>query len=120
MFDGAGDPIKDDLFIILGVRKAGDAASSEGRSEVEDAVIKLMQNELGLEVILAGSTKIKLGTSIDKYTKAEEILESNRFQRGLVSSTRRPAVFRRLKVTRKSLRHWLQRRMVAKRCDIIN
>lgn len=105
-----GCPPKDDLFIILQVKKTS-TNSAKAKSEVEDAITKLLQDELGLEVTLAGSEKVNPSTSLVSYANKEEILGSNRFPTKLKPSARRPAVLHRLKVTRKSLRYWLQRRV---------
>ncbi|XP_028091864.1 pentatricopeptide repeat-containing protein At5g02830, chloroplastic isoform X1 [Camellia sinensis] len=106
-----GCPLKDDLFIILQVKKTS-TNSAKAKSEVEDAITKLLQDELGLEVTLAGSEKVNPSTSLVSYANEEEILGSNRFPTKLKPSARRPAILHRLKVTRKSLRYWLQRRKI--------
>ena len=110
----AGCPPKDDLFIILGVKIIG-TTTAEDKFELEDAIIKLLHDELGLEVILSGTKKVNSVTSFDSYANAEKILVSDRFPMELESSARRPAVLQRLKIPRKSLQFWLRRRISTRR-----
>ncbi|PSS23685.1 Pentatricopeptide repeat-containing protein [Actinidia chinensis var. chinensis] len=109
-----GCPPKDDLFINLGVKIIG-TTTAEDKFELEDAIIKLLRDELGLEVILSGTKKVNSVTSFDSYANAEKILVSNRFPAELESSARRPAVLQRLKIPRKSLQFWLRRRISTRR-----
>lgn len=115
----AGHPIKDDILIILGIKKV-DANLVEHESPVKGAIIKLLQDELGLEVAFAGpkialDKRINLGGPPGSDPDWQEALGRNRLPTELESSTRRPAVLQRFKVTRKSLDHWLQRRVGATR-----
>ncbi|RVW39678.1 Pentatricopeptide repeat-containing protein, chloroplastic [Vitis vinifera] len=114
-----GHPIKDDILIILGIKKV-DANLVEHESPVKGAIIKLLQDELGLEVAFAGpkialDKRINLGGPPGSDPDWQEALGRNRLPTELESSTRRPAVLQRFKVTRKSLDHWLQRRVGATR-----
>ncbi|KAL6998261.1 hypothetical protein U1Q18_008387 [Sarracenia purpurea var. burkii] len=111
--NGQGSWVKDDLFIILGVKKAaGTTTTSKDKFELEDAITKLLRDELGLEAILVKSRKLNLGASFYSYANVEETvgLGSKRSPAELESCYRRPAVLRRLRVTRKSLHYWLQKR----------
>lgn len=109
-----GSSIKDDLFIILGLKKAA-INTDMYKSEVEDAITKLLRDELGLEVILAESRKFSLQSIAASHTDVENNLENTGLQTELKSSARRPAVLKRLRVTRKSLHHWLRKRVVSER-----
>ncbi|KAJ9694638.1 hypothetical protein PVL29_010218 [Vitis rotundifolia] len=114
-----GHPIKDDILIILGIKKV-DANLVEHESQVKAAIIKLLEDELGLEVAFAGpkialDKSINLGSPPGSDPDWQEPLGRNRLPTELESSTRRPAVLQRFKVTRKSLDHWLQRRVGATR-----
>ncbi|PKI47877.1 hypothetical protein CRG98_031661 [Punica granatum] len=91
-----GNSVQDDISIILGVSKP----NANRNPEVKDAVIRLLQDELGLEVLVVGP---KL-----ERTPASSPIE-------MESSTRRPAILQRLKVRKKSLHQWLQRRAFAPR-----
>lgn len=84
----AGDSVQDDILIILGVSKL----NINSNSEVKDAVIRLLQDELGLEVLLLGPKQEK--TTSDSSMELETSLVNPQ----------------RLKVTKKSLQQWLQRR----------
>lgn len=113
----AGHSVKDDILITFGISKAVTDPATHN-FEVKSAIIKLLQDELGLEVLLAGPRN-----ALNKKKNSESLLESDlNFEQltrrkslltELESSTRRPDVVQRLKVTRKSLQHWLQRRLGA-------
>lgn len=84
----------------------------EQHGEVGRAVIRLLQNDLSLHVIEGG-----LRTGNDKGIKGtssspnlEEPDEKSMLAETSESPTRRPIILRRLKVTRESLHHWLQRK----------
>lgn len=106
----AGCPLKDDLFIIVGVKKT-DTRPVKDQSKVEDAIIKLLRNEFGLEVILGGPRQVNLDASFNSCANEQGVVGSEKPLTELQFSARRPAVLRRLKVTRKSLLYWLQRRV---------
>lgn len=103
------------MLIILGVRKA-DASPPKHESEVKDAIIKLLRDELGLEVLSAGpriaalNKGSQLGSTLELHN-LESIVKSEGLPTEMASSTRRPVVLQRLKITKKSLHHWLQRRV---------
>jgi len=103
----AGYSVKDDILIVLGIGKVVDPNPGKHNLEVKNAMIKLLQDELGLEVLSAG-TRNALHEKTNMECPLESVLNLE-----LDSSTRRPAVVQRLKVTRKSLHHWLQRRVGA-------
>ncbi|KAH7667672.1 HCP-like protein [Dioscorea alata] len=87
----SGKPIEDDILIISGIRKyVNDAASHE--PDVQHAIIKVLQDELGLEVNTGHGTG-PVGNSKDQKYQA-----------------RRPQDIGLLKVTKESLCHWLQRK----------
>lgn len=100
--------LKDDMLIILGVGKVY-AVLDEKEQEVKDAITKLLQTELGLEVL---STGLKIAPSQQVDT---ESVGTNDFPREVKYSTRRPVVIQRLKVTKESLQHWLQRKSYLRR-----
>nr|AYM00956.1 pentatricopeptide repeat protein [Salvia miltiorrhiza] len=111
----AGKSITDDLLIVLEQQGHGDRANKD-ESGVGEAVIRLLQHDLALEVIEAGSrsgsdrgnkgspTSSSLMFEVDEKSSLAETSES---------PTRRPIILQRLKVTRKSLHHWLQRKTVS-------
>ncbi|KAE8099510.1 hypothetical protein FH972_017487 [Carpinus fangiana] len=97
-----GYSVKDDILIVLGIRKVVDTDPRKQNLEVKNAMIKLLRDELGLEVLSAGPRNALHESDLNLEESTE-----------LDCSTRRPAVVQRLKVTRKSLHHWLQRRVGA-------
>ncbi|KAI3473247.1 hypothetical protein Pfo_030539 [Paulownia fortunei] len=113
----AGNSIKDDVLIILGLQELG-AHVAKDESGVGEAVIRLLQHDLGLQVFAVGSRtgsdiRRDKGSHIHSIFELEEVLERSGSPQALESPTRRPIVLQRLKVTRKSLHHWLQRRTVS-------
>lgn len=111
----AGNPINDDMLIILGEPSVG---ISPPESEVKDTITKLLRDEMGLDVLMAGprvtnDSKTIMENPPDSNSVSEEILGRECLPTQLESSTRRPVMLQRLKVTRKSLRQWLQRRFRA-------
>ncbi|CAM8961795.1 unnamed protein product [Rhodiola kirilowii] len=110
-----GVPVRDDILIILGTTSV-DSDLPNHQLDVKDAVIKLLQDELGLEIVTQGSksapeSKIQPDTALPSKLNVEEADRNNRLQLNLDTPTRRPAVIHRIKVTRRSLNHWLQRRV---------
>ncbi|KAJ9181637.1 hypothetical protein P3X46_009746 [Hevea brasiliensis] len=106
-----GRPVKDDMWITLGVDKV-DMLPATQKSEVKRTIFELLQNELGLEVLIADPR-----FRADPETDFESLLDSDPkwpkscgTDRKMVSLSRRPIVLRRLKVTKNSLHCWLQRR----------
>lgn len=111
----AGNPIKDDMLIILGEPSVG---ISKQESEVKDTITKLLRDDMGLDVLMAGprvtnDSKTIMENPLDSNSVSGEILGRESLPTELESSTRRPVMLQRLKVTRKSLRQWLQRRFRA-------
>uniref|UniRef100_A0A7N0SVC9 Pentatricopeptide repeat-containing protein n=1 Tax=Kalanchoe fedtschenkoi TaxID=63787 RepID=A0A7N0SVC9_KALFE len=110
----AGVPIRDDMLIILGTTLV-DHDLPNHESDVKEAVIKLLQDELGLEILIQDS-RSNPGREIQSPTppklKGEGEMDANNSIHHLDISTtaRQPAVIHRIKVTRKSLNQWLQRR----------
>ena len=92
------------MLIILGV---GNEAVQEGQKlEVKEAIIKLLQDELGLEVLQKG-----LKISPGREQIGSDSSGTNELPQKSKYSTRRPmVVIQRLKVTRESLRQWLNRK----------
>ncbi|KAM7255223.1 hypothetical protein ACFE04_020464 [Oxalis oulophora] len=109
-----GREIKDDIFIIIGVYEVN-ADLRKPESEVKDAMVKLLQGELGLEVLLAGPG-ITFNREEDHDSRhcedqnLEVVLGGKEYSSSTTTTTRRPAILQRLKVTRKSLHNWLHRR----------
>ncbi|XP_077217484.1 tetratricopeptide repeat (TPR)-like superfamily protein isoform X2 [Tasmannia lanceolata] len=112
-----GHPIKGDLIIISGVIRKEGLHAADNEFEVQGAVIKVLQDELGLEV-LAGPG-IALGRnnpqSPSDSNPTSESLRKNDFPMGVEFSARRPSDLGRLMVTRKSLYQWLEKRVGPKR-----
>ncbi|XP_075638048.1 pentatricopeptide repeat-containing protein At5g02830, chloroplastic isoform X1 [Castanea sativa] len=112
-----GHSVNDDIVITLGVSKVVTDPATHNL-EVKSAIIKLLQDELGLEVLLAGPrnalNKKKISESLlQSDLNFEQLTRRKSLLTELESSTRRPDVVQRLKVTRKSLQYWLQRRLGA-------
>ncbi|XP_022972661.1 pentatricopeptide repeat-containing protein At5g02830, chloroplastic isoform X1 [Cucurbita maxima] len=102
-----GESVKDDIVIVLGVSKV-EPDLVQQNFEVRDAITKLLQYELGLEVLTAGPTTVLdevagSESSNMSLTKLNGIMGRNKY------TTRKPAAVQRLKVTKKSLKDWLQR-----------
>ncbi|XP_074368926.1 pentatricopeptide repeat-containing protein At5g02830, chloroplastic [Apium graveolens] len=101
-----GNSLKDDMSIILGVQEV--VSSDAKHDSVKDAIVKLLQDDLGLEVIFSATGSMSLNSDADfKNTIAVG------FPTQLESPTRRPSDLHRLKVMRKSLFNWLQKRLDA-------
>lgn len=102
-----GKPIEDDLIIITGVRKG----SGCSEPEVQSALIKVLCDELGLNV--SAQPGITLVTNDwSSSTNANQAHENkSNFQSNFDSLTRKPPDLGRLLVTRKSLHCWLQKRV---------
>lgn len=103
----AGTLLKDDMSIILGVQEVG--SSDANHDNVKDAIIKLLRDDLGLEVISGATGSINSNSDTDNINTI-----TVGYPTGL-ESPRRPAVLQRLKVTKKSLNKWLQKRLGASR-----
>ncbi|PWA64376.1 tetratricopeptide repeat (TPR)-like superfamily protein [Artemisia annua] len=106
-----GDYVRDDMFIILGVQELGTAAEKH-QIDVRDTIIKLLRDNLGLEVLTLGpkiptDIRINVENPFNPHPDLDKTLERSRLP---TSPTRRPAVLQRLKVTRRSLYQWLQRK----------
>ena len=113
-FVDAGHSINDDILIVIGATKV-DENPNKRILEVQDAIIKLLRNELGLEVFsartrlaLSDTPKLKhpnfANLKIGALPGEDALPTLTGFQ------TRRPAILVRLKVTRKSLYSWLHRK----------
>ncbi|KAG8500903.1 hypothetical protein CXB51_002911 [Gossypium anomalum] len=108
-----GHSVRDDMLIILGVSEKREEAANV-ISGVKDAAMKLLQDELGLEVLLV-EPQVKKDGWVDLQTSGANtvLLEKagkNSLSSKALSSTRRPVILQRLKVLRKSLNQWLQKR----------
>ncbi|KAK7337019.1 hypothetical protein VNO77_17576 [Canavalia gladiata] len=111
---GLGHSVNDDILIIIGATKA-DENPSEQMLEVQEAIIKLLRNELGLEVLpartrFALSDTAKLESPNISNLNVEAPTIENALPTKMVFQTRRPADLQRLKVTKKSLYTWLHRK----------
>lgn len=107
------------MLIILGISKIN-ADIDRRKLEVKDGITKLLQDELGLEVRPTGSKitidkRVDSENSVDLSSKLEEKLGRNGLANKYKNSTRRPVVIQRLRVTRESLKKWLQRRSAIRR-----
>ncbi|KAE9590941.1 hypothetical protein Lal_00023301 [Lupinus albus] len=113
---GLGHSVKnDDILIIIGATKV-DETPPKHILEVEEAIVKLLQNELGLEVLPARirfvpSDTAKLENSKLSNLNIEALPRENALPTRMRFHRRSPAVLHRLKVTKKSLYHWLHRRV---------
>ncbi|KAL5059921.1 hypothetical protein RYX36_031525 [Vicia faba] len=113
-----GHSVNDDILIIIGATKADESPSKE-ILEVQEAIIKLLWNELGLEALPAKTsfapndrTKLQNPKLLNLSLKA--LPADNALASTSGVHTRRPAVLQRLKVTKKSLHRWLQRKVSVK------
>ncbi|XP_071705828.1 pentatricopeptide repeat-containing protein At5g02830, chloroplastic [Rutidosis leptorrhynchoides] len=102
-----GELISDDMFIILGVHKIGE----DHQFGVKDTIIKLLRDNLNLEVLSLGpkiptEIRINVENPFNPQPDLDETLENMRS----TSPSRRPVVLQRLKVTRRSLYRWLQKK----------
>lgn len=87
---------------------------------VEDAVRRLLQHDLGLEVlsvnpITASYNKGEKERPMYTGMMVEEAVKSNGPSQAFGASARRPVNLRRLRVRWESLHHWLQRRIGSSR-----
>lgn len=113
----AGDSIKDDVQIFLGVQEVGIRAVRQ-ESVVKEAVIKLLEHDLGLEVILAaprvGNERNQDGINhLHKHSNMEENAERVLLRANVRSPTRKPVVLQKMRITKESLQCWLTRRLDA-------
>lgn len=109
-----GHSVKDDILIIIGATKADENPSKE-ILVVQEAMVKLLTNELGLEALpattrFAPSHTPKLQNPEFSNLTIEALPGENALPTSMGFHTRRPAVLQRLKVTKKSLHRWLQRK----------
>ncbi|XP_057981953.1 pentatricopeptide repeat-containing protein At5g02830, chloroplastic isoform X2 [Malania oleifera] len=106
-----GDLVNDDLLIIIGVGEVS-LGTNAHTAAGKNAIIKLLQNELRLEV-LSAVPQIELNNNMDlgSCLDSDADLGIKRLPTELEFSARRPAVLERLKVTKESLYRWLQRRV---------
>lgn len=106
MFLVAGITVKDDLTIILGPNKV----NKNQDMEVKVAITKLLQDDLGLKVLLDGPSLQYKNALTQKLLDSESNMAET-LHIELKPSTRRPKILQRLKVRKKSLHRWLQRRV---------
>lgn len=103
----SGELVRDDMLIILGVHEVGD----KHEFDVKDTIIKLVRDNLGLEIVSLGpkipSEIIRINVENPFHPNPDLLL----LDKTLRPPNRRPAVFQRLKVTRRSLYHWLQKKI---------
>ncbi|KAL8247403.1 hypothetical protein R6Q59_008619 [Mikania micrantha] len=107
-----GEFMRDDMFIILGVQEVGTSVD-KNEFDVKDAIIKLLKDNLGLEVLSLGpkipnEIRINVENPFNSHPDLHEAIEETKLSK---SPSRRPAVLHRLKVTRRSLYHWLQKKV---------
>lgn len=113
----SGLPPKDDLLIILGPYNDKANQATNNYSEVKHVITKLLQDDLGLEVLTDTPIAHDKGVHLENLLHSDSNLEANigsrELQIELKSSARRPAILQRLMITKKSLHHWLHRRLGA-------
>lgn len=110
-----GHSVNNDILIIIGATIA-DKTPAKNILEVQEAITKLLQDELGL-VVLPARTRFALNNT-EKFENHVMLNPDSETKSGkdvlptaMQFQTRRPAILQRLKVTRKSLHHWLQKRV---------
>lgn len=104
----AGDSVKDDMMIIFD----DEECQSQHKGRVKEAIFKLLQHDLGLEVLSAG-LRVKKDTGgggSENPFALKESLQSRDLVSPLDSPARRPASLQRLKITKVSLDQWLRKR----------
>jgi hypothetical protein len=99
-----GDVVIDDVLIIIGTDEAN-TVSGKQEITVQEALVKLLRDELSLVVLPAGQRNI-----IQDAHCVDDADQENTKSFVSISSTRRPAILERLMVTKASLYQWLQRR----------
>ncbi|KAL2660401.1 hypothetical protein AAZV13_03G138900 [Glycine max] len=105
-----GHSVNDDILIIIGATKV-DENPSKHILEVQEAIIKLLRNELELEVFPARTRLALCDTAKLEYPNRSNLnIEALPGENALGFQTRRPGVLVRLKVTKKSLYSWLHRK----------
>ncbi|XP_028548148.1 pentatricopeptide repeat-containing protein At5g02830, chloroplastic isoform X2 [Dendrobium catenatum] len=97
-----GKIIQDDMIIIVGV---GDelTCSTGTEHEIKQAIIRVLQGELGLHVVTGHKPDLNLSMVVKNSTFAEDKYEA-----------RRPHYSGLLKITKESIYQWLQRKEVTK------
>ncbi|KAI0526825.1 hypothetical protein KFK09_002417 [Dendrobium nobile] len=97
-----GKIIQDDMIIIVGV---GDEStcSTGTEHEIKQAIIRVLQGELGLHVVTGHKPDLNLSMVVKNCTFAEDKYEA-----------RRPHYSGLLKITKESIYQWLQRKEVTK------
>lgn len=109
-FVDIGHSVNDDILIIIGATKV-DENPSKHILEVQEAIIKLLRNELELEVFPARTRLALCDTAKLEYPNRSNLnIEALPGENALGFQTRRPGVLVRLKVTKKSLYRWLHRK----------
>ncbi|XP_054809246.1 pentatricopeptide repeat-containing protein At5g02830, chloroplastic isoform X2 [Prosopis cineraria] len=111
---GLGHSVNNDILIIIGATKA-DSTPAKHILLVQDAMTKLLQDELGLEVIpartrFAPNDTAKFDNHFMLNPNLEAIPGKDILPISVQFKTRRPSILQRLKVTKRSLYHWLQRK----------
>ncbi|ESW34706.1 hypothetical protein PHAVU_001G174000 [Phaseolus vulgaris] len=109
-----GHSINDDILIVIGATKV-DENPAKRILEVQEAILKLLRNELGLEAFpartrLALSDTPKLKNPTLANLKIEAVPAEDALPTSMGFQTRRPGILVRLKITRKSLYSWLHRK----------
>ncbi|CDP06691.1 unnamed protein product [Coffea canephora] len=105
-----GDSVRDDLLIILEEEPWGCASRHETGST--EAIANLLQYDLGLEVLSVGSVdgrNFNGGFDTSFLCPNSKVLQRRDLPLKLESRSRRPVPLQRLKVTKGSLHHWLQK-----------
>ena len=102
--------MRDDLLIILEEEPWGCASRHETGST--EAIANLLQYDLGLEVLSVGSVdgrNFNGGFDTSFLCPNSKVLQRRDLPLKLESRSRRPVPLQRLKVTKGSLHHWLQK-----------
>ena len=106
----AGHSIRDDLTIILGSPKVGEECM------VKNAITKLLKKELGLEVTTIqpdaiADRRINGESTSNTALNSKSNFGSTELSIGFIAPTRRPPILQRLLVAKKSLHHWLCKKL---------
>jgi hypothetical protein len=101
----AGRAVLDDVVIITGQEKTSRAEVETSAVDVEHAIVTVLTDDLGLEVLIGPGSLPPVSAKLNAPTKSRSNLEqvSKNF-------TRRPQGM--IKITFNSLNHWLKKKAV--------
>ncbi|TVU47459.1 hypothetical protein EJB05_07062, partial [Eragrostis curvula] len=100
-----GKTIHDDVVIITGNEKASSIEAQTSAVDVEHAIVAVLTDELGLEVLIGPGSRPPISSTTDASTKSKSnLLQASK------NLARRPQGM--IKITINSLNHWLRKKAV--------